>query len=308
MTRTLSCDATGATLTIDGASRDAIDLVARATAGESRAPSLNLRNRALFETASAALTLTTAADRSARAAAIQTLQRRTADLPLAFFQTAAAAETDPDLRRQIEAIGQRAALSSPDPGLRIAALAQPARERSRARGRRGADARQGLRRRSRLQSRGRCRFDAYPSRHRDRDRSRHALQRPQPRQHPVHGGHRPRGDLRPDGRHQPGPGRDDHDRRLRDMARPAGAPARGAAMARLLSHPGDPRRVPGHGRNRHRARGGASAPSLQAAAHEPARDMGGQPVPDQPRAGDVRHAEPGFRDALLRDRGHRRDR
>ena len=121
MARTLSCDAGGATLQIGGASRDALSDEPR-TAADAQAPALNLRNRALFETAQAALALTTSPDRGKRAAAIGMLGRRSAELPEAFFAKAAAAESDPDLRGQIEAIAQRAALSSPDVATRIAAL------------------------------------------------------------------------------------------------------------------------------------------------------------------------------------------
>ncbi len=124
MARTLSCDAGGggATLTIGGASTDALTGAPRAPADDAQAPPLNLRNRALFETARAALALTTSPDRGTRAAAVAMLGRRSADLPGTFFAKAAVAETDPDLRGRIVAVAQRVALTSPDIGARIAAL------------------------------------------------------------------------------------------------------------------------------------------------------------------------------------------
>ena len=122
MDKTMTCDGTGAVLTGGGASRDAATLAPRAAAGETHAPTLNLRNRGLFELAQAALALTTAPDKGQRAAAIRTLRRRASDLPERYFERAASAENDPDLRQQIEGMGQRAALSSPDTNVRIAAL------------------------------------------------------------------------------------------------------------------------------------------------------------------------------------------
>ena len=122
MARTLSCDAGGATLQVGDASRDALSNAPRTAADDAQAPSLNLRNRALFETAQAALALTTSPDRAKRTAAIGMLGRRSADLPGSFFAKAAAAEPDPDLRGQIEAVARRVALTSPDVATRIAAL------------------------------------------------------------------------------------------------------------------------------------------------------------------------------------------
>ena len=122
MGRTMTCDGTGAVLRDGGSPRDAATLANRAAEGEMHAPTLNLRNRGLFELAQAALALTTSPDKGQRGAAIQTLRRRASDLPERFFETAAAAEKDRDLRQQIEALGQRAALASPDTNVRIGAL------------------------------------------------------------------------------------------------------------------------------------------------------------------------------------------
>ena len=122
MARTLSCDAGGATLQIGGTSRDALSDAPCTATDDAQAPALNLRNRALFETAQAALALTTSSDRDKRAAAIGMLGRRSADLPESFFAKAAAAEPDADLRGQIEAVARRVALTSPDVATRIAAL------------------------------------------------------------------------------------------------------------------------------------------------------------------------------------------
>ena len=119
----LSCDKIGATIEADGGTRDAVGLAPRDAEADAHSPVLNLRNRGLFETTHAALALTTATAREKREAAIRMLQRRAGDLPLAFFYKAAAVERDLELRRQIEAMAERAALSSPDTSLRIAAIA-----------------------------------------------------------------------------------------------------------------------------------------------------------------------------------------
>ncbi len=124
--RTLRCDASGAVVTLEGQTRDAASLAPRAAGDDVHMPALNLRNRALYETAQAALALTTSPDAGRRAAAIGILARRSADLPASFFARAAAAEPESGLRQRIEALGQVAALASPDPAVRIAAVGRVA--------------------------------------------------------------------------------------------------------------------------------------------------------------------------------------
>ncbi len=124
--RKLTCDAAGAVLPVDGISLDALARTSRDATAEGRSPTLNLRNRALLETADAALTLRTAPDAGRRAVALRTLERRAATLPDGLLDAAAHEERDPVLRKQILAVGVAAALNSKDRAKRITALAQVA--------------------------------------------------------------------------------------------------------------------------------------------------------------------------------------
>ncbi|VFU09078.1 urea ABC transporter permease subunit UrtB [Methylocella tundrae] len=119
-----ACDATGAIVTVGGASLDALTRAPREPGEDAHAPVLNLKNRAVFETAEAALALRVTPDATRRSAALQRLERKAASLPESLFDGAAKAETDPALKQQIVAVAQAAALNSVDPAKRIAALAQ----------------------------------------------------------------------------------------------------------------------------------------------------------------------------------------
>ncbi len=167
-----------------------------------------LRQRALVETASGAAALLTGPSVAARRAGLAALERRIAAVPEALLLRAASAETDP--------------ASGPARGRRP--IAAPCRPRTR-RAARGDPGRVGValqhrplapvRPQGRSRLRQRSRLSRHPGRRPgprrtggvDRQRSGGALQRPELRQHPVHGGGRPRDHLRADGRHQPRPGR-----------------------------------------------------------------------------------------------------
>jgi urea transport system permease protein len=124
MDRKLSCDANGAVVISNEGSLDAVTHAQR-TAGEgSRSPLLSLKNRALFDTADAALVLRTAPDAARRAAALRTLERQASSLPEHLFEAAAEQESDAGLKAQMTAVAQAAALNSADPAKRIAALAR----------------------------------------------------------------------------------------------------------------------------------------------------------------------------------------
>jgi urea transport system permease protein len=104
--RKLSCDATGA---------------------GSRSPLLSLKNRALFETADAALALRGSPDPARRGSALRTLERQAASLPEQLLDAAIHDETDPGLKAQILAVAQGAALNSSDLAKRIAAVGRIAK-------------------------------------------------------------------------------------------------------------------------------------------------------------------------------------
>jgi urea transport system permease protein len=104
--RKLSCDATGA---------------------GSRSPLLSLKNRALFETADAALALRDSPDPARRGSALRTLERQAARLPEQLFDAAVHDEADPGLKARISAVAQGAALNSPDLAKRIAAVGRIAK-------------------------------------------------------------------------------------------------------------------------------------------------------------------------------------
>lgn len=120
--RKLSCDANGAVLIADDRSLDVFTRAPRIAAEPSRSPLLSLKNRGLFETAEAALALRTAPDVARRSAALRTLERQAASLPVQLFEAAAEQESDAGLKAQIAAVAQGAALNSADPAKRISAL------------------------------------------------------------------------------------------------------------------------------------------------------------------------------------------
>ncbi len=123
--RRLACDTAGAVIPgSGGASLDALTRAPRAAAAENRSATLNLRNRALLETAEAALALRTSPDLGRRAGALRTLERHATSLPDGLLEAAAARERDLGLKKQILAVGVGAALNAKDPNKRIAALAQ----------------------------------------------------------------------------------------------------------------------------------------------------------------------------------------
>src|ERR1700682_2641153 len=120
--RKLTCDATGAVIVSAEGSLDASTRVQRNVGEGSRSPFLGLKNRALFETAEAALALRGAPDLARRSAALRTLERQASSLPEQLFDAAVRDEADPGLKTQISAVAQAAALNSQDPAKRIAAL------------------------------------------------------------------------------------------------------------------------------------------------------------------------------------------
>jgi urea transport system permease protein len=120
--RKLSCDASGAVIAAADGSLDAATRTPRTAGDSSRSPLLSLKNRALYETADAALVLRGAPDLSRRAAALRTLERQAASLPEPLFEAAIRDETDPGLKSQIAAVAQGAALNSSDIAKRIAAI------------------------------------------------------------------------------------------------------------------------------------------------------------------------------------------
>lgn len=109
--------------------RSAIDrkLSCDATGAGSRSPLLSLKNRALFETADAALALRGSPDPARRGSALRTLERQAASLPEQLLDAAIHDETDPGLKAQILAVAQGAALNSPDLAKRIAAVGRIAK-------------------------------------------------------------------------------------------------------------------------------------------------------------------------------------
>jgi urea transport system permease protein len=120
--RKLTCDANGAVLISTDGSLDALSRATRNAGEGSRSPLLSLRNRALFETATAALQLRAAPDLAQRSSALRTLERQASSLPEHLFEAAADQEGDAGLKAQMRAVAQAAALNSADPLKRIAAL------------------------------------------------------------------------------------------------------------------------------------------------------------------------------------------
>jgi urea transport system permease protein len=125
LNRQLACRADGSGASIisaTGSSTDAVSGASSAIADDSRKPVLGLKNRSVFELADAALTLRTSGAVGERGRALHLIERRVALLPDGVLDKAAASETDPGLHDQIRALGQAAALGSPDPAKRIAAI------------------------------------------------------------------------------------------------------------------------------------------------------------------------------------------
>jgi urea transport system permease protein len=104
--------------------RSAIDrkLSCSGAAEGNRSPLLSLKNRALFETADAALALRGGSDPARRGSALRVLERQAANLPEQLFDAAIHDEADPGLKALISAVAQGAALNSSDPAKRIAAI------------------------------------------------------------------------------------------------------------------------------------------------------------------------------------------
>jgi urea transport system permease protein len=122
--RKLSCDSKGAVVVSSEGSLDVFTRAQRTASEQSRSPLLSLKNRALFETAEAALALRTAPDAARRSAALRALERQASSLPEHLFEAAAEHENDPGLKAQMTAVAQAAALNSADSAKRIAALAR----------------------------------------------------------------------------------------------------------------------------------------------------------------------------------------
>jgi urea transport system permease protein len=120
--RKLSCDDKGAVIVAGETSIDASGRLPRTAGDGSRTPLLSLKNRALFETADAALALRTASDVTRRGTALRTLERQASSLPEHLLEAAIAQEDNPGLKAQMMAVAQAAALNSSDPAKRIAAL------------------------------------------------------------------------------------------------------------------------------------------------------------------------------------------
>jgi urea transport system permease protein len=107
--------------------RSAIDRKLSCDATGSRSPLLSLKNRALFETADAALALRGSPDPARRGSALRTLERQAGSLPEQLLDAAIHDETDPGLKAQILAVAQGAALNSPDLAKRVAAVGRIAK-------------------------------------------------------------------------------------------------------------------------------------------------------------------------------------
>src|SRR5260370_36023113 len=122
--RKLSCDSKGAVVVSSEGSLDVFTHAQRTASEQSRSPLLSLKNRALFETAEAALALRTAPDVARRSAALRTLERQASSLPEHLFEAPAKQENDTDLKAQMTAVAQAAELNSADPAKRIVALAR----------------------------------------------------------------------------------------------------------------------------------------------------------------------------------------
>jgi urea transport system permease protein len=120
--RKFSCDAAGGVIASADGSVDAATRAARSAGDGSRSPLLSLKNRAVFETADAALALRGSPDPARRAAALRALERQASNLPEQLFEAAIRDEADPGLKAQISAVAQGAALNSADPAKRIAAI------------------------------------------------------------------------------------------------------------------------------------------------------------------------------------------
>ncbi|MDF2997295.1 MAG: urea transporter, permease protein UrtB [Xanthobacteraceae bacterium] len=123
----LACDDTGAVLR----DVDAVTRAPRAVLEAARTPVLSLKNRAVFESADAALALRSAPDAGQRTAALRTLERRAGSLPEGLLDAAAGSENDAGLRTQIETLAQTAALNSSDVTKRINAVNRIAENPSR---------------------------------------------------------------------------------------------------------------------------------------------------------------------------------
>src|ERR1700761_1394878 len=122
--RKLACDTRGAVIPSPQGTVDASSQQPREAGDGSRSPLLSLRNRALFETADAALSLRGATDAGRRGAALHVLERQASTLPEQLFDAAIAEEKDPGLKAQISAVAQAALLNSSDVTKRISAIAR----------------------------------------------------------------------------------------------------------------------------------------------------------------------------------------
>jgi urea transport system permease protein len=122
--RKLSCGTGGAVIQLSQGSVDAASQQPREAGDGSRSPLLSLRNRALFETAEAALALRGATDIGRRGAALHVLERQASSLPERLFDAAISEEKDPGLKAQILAVAQGALLNSSDVTKRISAVAR----------------------------------------------------------------------------------------------------------------------------------------------------------------------------------------
>ncbi|MDX6804794.1 urea ABC transporter permease subunit UrtB [Terrihabitans rhizophilus] len=132
LNRQLKCPAAGPGVVDDGrAPRDAATLAPAPLPPSARTPVLNLRNRGALDLAQAALTLRAGADAGVRRGALGVLTRRAADVPLPVFEQAAAAETDPSLKAEIENTAAIAALNSPDMAKGLDALERLSATRTR---------------------------------------------------------------------------------------------------------------------------------------------------------------------------------
>jgi urea transport system permease protein len=120
--RKLNCDANGAVVVLGDRSLDVFTQQPRTATEGSHSPLLSLKNRGLFEIAEAALALRTAPDAARRGAALHTLERHAASLPVHLFEAAAEQESDAGLKAQMSAVAQAAALNSTDPKKRLAAI------------------------------------------------------------------------------------------------------------------------------------------------------------------------------------------
>ncbi len=117
----------------------------------------------------------------------------------------------------------------------------------------------------------------------------------------------PRDHLRPDGRHQHGARRADHDRRLRDVRRAEPVSRSTRRRFRFLSRRAIPVAFAASRRRRHVARAHRDPLPLRPAAGDAARDVGHQPDPDADGTHDFRRAERPGRESVVDVRRHRGD-